>query len=77
MLEPAQRTMLRQFERARDRDFDRLYLSQQVPAHQQALALHRTYARSGDGRALREVAASAVPIIQRHLTEARALARAR
>jgi putative membrane protein len=77
MMEPAQRTMLRQLQRAGDRDFDRLYLSQQVPAHQQALTLHRTYARNGDGRALRGVAANAVPIIQRHLTEARALARGR
>jgi putative membrane protein len=77
MLEPAQRTMLRQLERARDRDFERLYLGQQVTAHQMALSLHRTYARSGDGRALRRVASSAVPIVQGHLTEARQLERGR
>jgi putative membrane protein len=76
-LEPAQRTMLRQLERARPADFERLYLSQQITAHQQALALHRNQARSGDGGALRRVAASAVPIVQGHLTRARQLARAR
>src|SRR4051812_40423706 len=48
-LEPAQRNMLRQLERARSRDFDRLYLNQQIPAHLQALALHRNYARRGSG----------------------------
>lgn len=77
MLEPAQRTMLRQLERARDRDFDRLYLAQQIPAHQQGLALHRNYARTGEGRALRRAARDIVPVVQAHLGRARALARMR
>src|SRR4051794_2409211 len=64
MLEPAQRAMLRQLERARDRDFDRLYLSQQIPAHVQGLALHRNYARNGQGAALRRAAADIVPVVQ-------------
>jgi putative membrane protein len=77
MLEPAQRTMLRQLERARARDFDRLYLNQQIPAHQQALALHRSYARSGEGRALRQAAGGIVPVVQTHLDRARQLSRMR
>ncbi len=77
MLEPAQRSMLRQLERARDRDFDRLYLNQQIPAHQQGLALHRNYARNGEGRALRRTAGDIVPVVQHHLERARQLARMR
>jgi putative membrane protein len=77
MLEPAQRRMLRQLERARDRDFDRLYLGQQIPAHQQGLALHRSYARNGEGRALRRTAGEIVPVVQHHLERARQLARMR
>jgi putative membrane protein len=77
MLEPAQRTMLRQLERARDRDFDRLYLNQQIPAHQQGLALHRNYSRTGEGRALRQAARGIVPVVQSHLERARQLARMR
>ena len=78
MLEPAQRTMIRQLERARGgMAFDRAYANQQVIAHQQALALHRNYARRGDGPELRRVAASAVPIIEGHLMQARRLARGR
>jgi len=77
MLEPAQRTMLRQLERARGMEFDRLYLNQQIPAHQQALSLHRSYARNGDGRALRRTAAGIVPVVQGHLARARALSRMR
>ena len=77
MLQPAQRNMLRQLERARDRDFDRLYLAQQIPAHQQGLALHRAYARNGDGRALRQAAGNIMPVVEHHLARARALARMR
>ena len=76
-LEPAQRSLLRQLERARPRDFERLYLNQQIPAHQQALTLHRAYARGGEGAALRRVAGDAVPIVEHHLAEARSIARGR
>lgn len=77
MLEPAQRTMLRQLEHARDRDFDRTYLAQQIPAHQQALMLQRTYARTGRGAALRRAAGDIVPVVQTHLARARRLQRGR
>jgi putative membrane protein len=75
MLEPAQRTMLRQLERARD--FDRTYLMQQIPAHQQALTLHRNYARMGSARTLRNTARDIVPVVQQHLARARELQRMR
>lgn len=51
-------------------DFDRLYLAQQVPAHQAALDLHQSYAAGGDQKALRTSAKSAVPIVKRHLDAA-------
>ena len=76
-LEPAQRNMIRQLERAGPTMFDRLYVNQQVSAHSQALALHRGYARTGDARALRRVATGAVPVIQGHLAHARRLQRLR
>lgn len=50
---------------------ERLYVSQQVMAHEEALALHSGYAASGDRPELQAVAAKAVPIIQQHLTEIR------
>lgn len=55
-------------------DFDRVYLSQQVPAHEQALAVHQGYAASGDSAELKMAASAAVPIVERHLAEARRLA---
>ncbi|HEY0116216.1 MAG TPA: DUF4142 domain-containing protein [Allosphingosinicella sp.] len=77
MLMPRHRQMLRQLERAAPRDFDRMYLTQQLAAHQEALTLHRTRARQRDGSALTRVAASAVPIVQGHLQHVRQLSRGR
>lgn len=53
---------------------DRVYFQQQVPAHEEALALHTTYSQSGDTPQLRAAAASAVPFVTEHLAEARRMA---
>jgi putative membrane protein len=55
-------------------EFDRVYLLQQVSAHEQAFALHQAYAASGDTPELKVAAAGAVPIVERHLAQARRLA---
>ena len=75
MLEPAQRRMIAELNHAPARSFDQLYLSQQIPAHEGALDLHRDYARSGDVAALRRVAAGALPVVEGHLAQARRLQR--
>lgn len=49
-------------------DFDTLYLTQQVQSHKQAWALQKGYATDGDDASLRQVAASAVPVVEMHLT---------
>jgi putative membrane protein len=71
MLMSMQRRMLDQLRRASGASFDRLYFTQQVPAHEMALALHTNYSRSGDTPSLRATAASAIPIVQQHLDGAR------
>ncbi len=53
--------------------FDSLYLGQQLQAHQQAWALEKGYATDGDDASLRQVAASAVPIVEQHLAMLKAL----
>ncbi len=55
------------------RDFDRQYVSQQVAAHQDALGVMQAYARSGDNPTIRRAAAGTVPIVEHHLSAARAL----
>jgi putative membrane protein len=73
MLEPRQRRMINQLNRAPARSFDQLYLSQQIPAHQEALGMIRNYAANGSVASLRRAAAGAVPIVEGHLAEARRL----
>ena len=74
-LEPRQRRMINELNRAPARPFDRLYLSQQIPAHEEALGLHRDYSRSGNVASLRRAATGAVPVVEAHLAEARRLQR--
>ena len=72
-LMPMQAEMITQLQGANGAEFDRMYLRQQVPAHQMALALHQNYASNGDTASLRTVAAAAVPIVRQHLERARTL----
>jgi putative membrane protein len=72
---PMQREMIERLQSASAANFDKLYISQQVPAHEMALALHRNYANDGDSPPLRTVAAAAVPIVTQHLEQARQLNR--
>lgn len=52
--------------------FDALYMQQQAEAHRAAYALHKGYATDGQDPALRQVATSAVPIIEKHLAHVQA-----
>jgi putative membrane protein len=72
VLSPAQMAMITQLTNA-GADFDRVYLQQQVSAHQMALQLQQSYAAQGDTPALRQSAAAAVPAIQGHLARAQQL----
>lgn len=73
MLEPMQRRMIAELNRAPAGRFDQLYLAQQIPAHEQALELMRHYSISGDAPALRRAASGAIPIVEGHLSHARQL----
>lgn len=47
--------------------FDQAYVAQQMPAHQQALAMLQNYAQNGDQPALKQAAQQAIPIVQKHI----------
>lgn len=59
---------IRELQNAPAADFDRLYLGQQLPAHQAALDLHQAFSASGDKPSLKASARSAVPIVKQHLS---------
>ncbi|HEX8444270.1 MAG TPA: DUF4142 domain-containing protein [Allosphingosinicella sp.] len=71
MLLPMQQQMLDQLRRASVANFDRVYMTQQIPAHEMALTLHNNYAANGDTPSLRATAATALPLVRQHLDEAR------
>lgn len=54
--------------------FDAAYMREQVQGHQEALALHQSYAAGGDNADLKGVARKAVPIVTGHLRQAQELA---
>jgi putative membrane protein len=54
-------------------DFDRAYLDQQVLAHQEAVTLMHSYRDGGDDEALRDFAADAGELVERHLAHMKEL----
>jgi putative membrane protein len=54
-------------------DFDKLFISQQIPAHEKALGLVQGYASAGDIQALKQHASKVAGPIQRHLDGAKEL----
>lgn len=73
-LSPAQAAMVLALQNAPAAQFDSLFVTQQVQAHQQALALLNSYATGGDNPGLRAAAQKAIPMVQGHLDRAQALA---
>lgn len=66
-LDSRREAMVGALEAASDGEFERLYLHQQLRAHEAALDLQRNYADSGEVAPLRTVASQIVPIVQSHL----------
>jgi putative membrane protein len=54
-------------------DFDQLYIGQQIPAHEKALAMLQSYASGGDVPELKAFASKTAPVVQTHLDKARAM----
>lgn len=54
-------------------EFDQAYRTDQVQAHQQAMAILDTYATAGGNSALKEWAAKALPMVRKHFEHLQAL----
>jgi putative membrane protein len=66
-LDPRRADMLRQLQGASGPAFDRMYVQQQMTAHQEALALHSSYAKGGDTPPLRTLAGQTAEKVQSHI----------
>lgn len=69
------RALISELQNAGPGDFDRLYIGQQIPAHQGALELQTAYSKGGDVAPLRAAAKGALPFIKQHLAEAQTMQR--
>ena len=67
MLSSANAAKIALLKKAPKGNFDNLYMQQQLQAHQTAWSLHKGYATEGTDPALKQVASTAVPVIERHL----------
>jgi len=68
-LDPAQQTMLDGIKAGSGPAADQAYLDAQRTAHDQALALHQSYAADGDTPALKAAAVEIAPVVEAHITE--------
>lgn len=72
-LDDAHAAKLRRLQDASADDFDKVYLTQQKLGHEEALHLHRGYAREGEGAALKSAAAEIAQVVERHLGHLKAM----
>lgn len=67
MLDSMQQSNLAQLTAAKGTARDALYVSQQKPAHQDALMLMQTYSSAGTATHLKDAATQITPVVQMHL----------
>lgn len=68
-----QKDELAKLEPLKGADFDKAYIDGQVDAHETALALMKKYAKDGEVPSLKTAAGEIAPIVDKHLTSAKAL----
>lgn len=73
MLAEHHQMMLDMLQPLQGAEFDSQYVTAQVAAHEEAVALHTAYAENGDNETLRALATEMLPTLQEHLQEATAL----
>ncbi len=72
-LDARHQSMLDQLAASTGEAFDAAYLSLQLQAHEEAVALFTAYAEAGGDETLRAFAASTLPVLQHHLSQVEAL----
>lgn len=72
-LDERRKGMLDNLSKASPADFDKMYMDQQVAAHQEMETLLKGYADHGDNDALKGFATSILPTVQEHLAMAKQL----
>ncbi|HWE46469.1 MAG TPA: DUF4142 domain-containing protein [Caulobacteraceae bacterium] len=72
-LDGAHQTMLGDLRSTKPEDFDHKYLEDQRKGHEEAVGMFKAYADKGSDPTIKAAAAGALPVIQGHLEEVKAL----
>jgi putative membrane protein len=72
-LSPAHQADMARLEKASVSDFDAIYIEVQTKAHEDAVALFKSYADDGDDAQLKQFAAQTLPTLESHLAHVRGL----
>lgn len=71
-LSSANAAKIKLLKKAPKASFDALYMQQQLQSHQIAWAVHKGYVLDGNDPALKQVASTALPVVEQHITSLRA-----
>ncbi len=72
-LDNERQTEFNQLKSSSERNFDRLFRTQQIKGHREALRIFQSFASNGDNADLRSFAQSSIAMLQRHLDQAEKL----
>ena len=66
-LDDKHKAMLQKLQAAKGAEFDKMYIEGQIKGHEELMAIHKDYARSGKDEMARGASTVAVPAIETHL----------
>jgi putative membrane protein len=72
-LSPAHQADMDRLEKATVGEFDALYIDAQTKAHEEAVALFKSYAEDGEDARLKQFAAETLPTLEQHLAHVKTL----
>lgn len=71
------KAMIAPFQKLKGAAFDRRYIHEMVAGHTQAIAIYKKEASDAENAALKSYAEEALPVLQKHLDDAKALEKAK
>ena len=71
------KAMIAPFQKLKGTAFDRRYIHEMVAGHTQAIAIYKKEASDAENAALKSYAEEALPVLQKHLDDAKALEKAK
>jgi putative membrane protein len=71
------KAMIDPFQKLQGQSFDKKYVQDMIAGHEKAIAMYKKEAAAGQNEGLKSYAAAALPVLQKHLDDAKELAKAK